>query len=541
MYKLLWISDLHTTGYASHAKAIIRALNRHYSRQFKISVLAINHTIEKDEIISQLRRELPFLDNIYSIKTPAKDGLILTYGNFVKDQVLGVYELLEVSKTFQPDYIFALNDNICETYLKTRWAFPNTKYLAYMPVDSTGLPIGFFDSLKRYDALLGVNNIAHQELTYTLNGSYKGVMGALYPVMDFSFHKLIRTEGLRQKWLGEGKESTFIIINVNMNQKRKRLDLTLEAFSKFHQKHPDSHLILKTRNFSPDGIPNLEEALKKDYASIRDSITLIDRVLSVAELNELYNLSNVFLTTSIAEGWGFTPCEAALAGCPVLAPRHTSFIEIFDQFGSCYKASRKSFYNANKTEVADNVMLNYANYTRKTAEFSTFKYVETIPELPLPMIAVSQFGQDVPDQPPASIGNIPVLGNFRTLDYAITQIPKILDSYDRNSLNIMLQTGTDFTFYTSQTVNYRSRPIALHPNFDLSQVKDINTDAFYISNYMPDVDDIVDRLEKHMKSPVDNTDQIVAWFERNCNDKIVADKLANYLIQVKLKSQTLDI
>jgi hypothetical protein len=170
MYTLLWISDLHTTGYASHAKAIIRALNRYYSRQFKISVLAINHTIDRDEIVRQLREELPFLDNIYSITTPARDGLILSFGNFVKDQVLGVYELLNISKTFQPDYIFSLNDNICENYLKTRWAFPNTKFMAYMPVDSTGLPIGFFDSLKRFDALLGVNQIAHQELTYTLNG-----------------------------------------------------------------------------------------------------------------------------------------------------------------------------------------------------------------------------------------------------------------------------------------------------------------------------------------------------------------------------------
>lgn len=535
MYTLLWISDLHTTGYASHAKAIIRALNRYYSRQFKISVLAINHTIDRDEIVQQLRTELPFLDNIYSITTPARDGLILSFGNFVKDQVLGVYELLNISKTFQPDYIFSLNDNICENYLKTRWAFPNTKFMAYMPVDSTGLPIGFFDSLKRFDALLGVNQIAHQELTYTLNGSYNGVLGVLYPVMDFSFHKLLRTTGLREKWLGPGKEDTFIIINVNMNQKRKRLDLTLEAFSRFQKIHADSHLILKTRNFSPDGIANLEETLTKDFAHLKNHITVIDRVLSVAELNELYNLSNVFLTTSMAEGWGFTPCEAALAGCPVLAPRHTSFIEIFDQFGSCYKTIRKSFYNANKNEIADNVMLNYANYTRKTSEYSTFKYVENIPELPIPMVAISQFGQDVGDQPPATIGNIPVLGNFRSLDFAITQLPRILDKYDRNAINIMLQTGPDFTFYTSQTVNYRSRPIYLHKEFDLSQVKDINTDAFYISNYLPDVDDIVNRLEQHLQSPVDNTEKIVAWFEKNCNEKIVADKLANYLIEVKLK------
>lgn len=64
----------------------------------------------------------------------------------------------------------------------------------------------------------------------------------------------------------------------------------------------------------------------------------------------------------------------------------------------------------------------------------------------------------------------------------------------------MIQTGPDFRFYATQVAAYRARPLCLHKDFDLIQVKDINTDAFYISNYVPDVDNLVERLKIHVPS-----------------------------------------
>ncbi|MGH2642335.1 MAG: glycosyltransferase [Chitinophagaceae bacterium] len=46
-------------------------------------------------------------------------------------------------------------------------------------------------------------------------------------------------------------------------------------------------------------------------------------------MHKIYQCLDLFLTTTMAEGWGLTPCEAVANRVPVIAPSHTSFKEIF--------------------------------------------------------------------------------------------------------------------------------------------------------------------------------------------------------------------
>jgi glycosyltransferase involved in cell wall biosynthesis len=45
-------------------------------------------------------------------------------------------------------------------------------------------------------------------------------------------------------------------------------------------------------------------------------------------VNKVYNASDVFLTTTLGEGWGLTYSEAAACKLPVIAPYTTSFMEM---------------------------------------------------------------------------------------------------------------------------------------------------------------------------------------------------------------------
>ena len=46
-------------------------------------------------------------------------------------------------------------------------------------------------------------------------------------------------------------------------------------------------------------------------------------------LNLIYNATDVGLSTSMGEGWGFVPMEHAAAGVAQILPRHSALAEIW--------------------------------------------------------------------------------------------------------------------------------------------------------------------------------------------------------------------
>jgi len=58
---------------------------------------------------------------------------------------------------------------------------------------------------------------------------------------------------------------------------------------------------------------------------------------------ELYNAADLYLTTSLGEGWGLGITEALGCGCPAAVPMHTSCAEIadtVDTLGMCKRVVR---------------------------------------------------------------------------------------------------------------------------------------------------------------------------------------------------------
>jgi glycosyltransferase involved in cell wall biosynthesis len=50
--------------------------------------------------------------------------------------------------------------------------------------------------------------------------------------------------------------------------------------------------------------------------------------MPVDMLNKIYNSTDLYLTTTLGEGWGLTFSEAAACKIPIIAPYSTSFMEM---------------------------------------------------------------------------------------------------------------------------------------------------------------------------------------------------------------------
>lgn len=143
------------------------------------------------------------------------------------------------------------------------------------------------------------------------------------------------------KWL---KDDDFVIINVNTNQCRKDTPRSLEIHAGLLARGIPARLVMHMPAAgSPDQQINLDDCAVQlglkmgewchHTAMFRGTISVIpeETDLSVkgnASLVGLYNMADLYLTTTLGEGWGLGITEALACGTPVAMPGHTSCKEI---------------------------------------------------------------------------------------------------------------------------------------------------------------------------------------------------------------------
>lgn len=536
-HHLLWVSDLHHTGYGTMARQFLKSLNG----KFDLSVLAINH--KNKNLKQELQEALPFLINIWVTEIPSQsDGLSLGCKKYTKrpcvKQILGVYKLIEISKYFQPSIILFMNDNIIDNYVSIKWLFPTSKFISYMPVDSGDVPKGYFNYLDNFDLTLAMSQYSQKEIEQSFNKEYVNVK-TLYPILNTTdYYQLNNKIDLRAKWIPE-YENRYIILNINNNQVRKRLDKTLEMFSIFYRNHTDSYLIIKTgkSDTSGNGINDIYEFINDKYLDIKDNIRVINDILSCQELNELYNIADVFVTTCIGEGWGHTPCEAILAGTNTLVPRHTSFIEIFEGKSPCYNVIETPWYMKNIKESpipTPEGLYNLISLIRKTTQNRMVKFAKYIEPNNFPTIVISEFGTDIWPQNESMLNsNIKLIANFRTLSYAKTILNDYLTTTKLNAIQIRIQYGKNFTFIRKELGDLNlNKSIIENSEFDVVQVKISVLANFLVSVYLPDIDDMLKHLEELYNTKKEPSSEIKQWLLNNCNSKELGLRLGKYMLSL---------
>lgn len=153
-----------------------------------------------------------------------------------------------------------------------------------------------------------------------------------------AFHKLDQST-CREKY--GIRRDIFLVGNVNRNQPRKRLDLTIRAFAQFAENKSNVYLLLHAVRNDAGG---LDLGQLASYYGISDKIIsshkfFKDKTATIEELNEIYNTLDVQVNTSGGEGFGLPAFESAASYIPQIVPDWSATKEIWGGHGELIKIS----------------------------------------------------------------------------------------------------------------------------------------------------------------------------------------------------------
>ena len=300
--KILLISDhaLSNTGVATQSKHLVDGL----TKLGKYEIVQLGAAIYHDS---------------YDLVKVSDDFTIIPVNGFGdKDTIRSMlvsYEpdiLIIFSDGRFFNYIFEMEDEIHQVCPIMWWHVWDNR------------PTPYFNKIK-YDCVDTINCIS--ELTFdvckSVLGSDKKLFYIPHTVPQDLFFKLDDNDILyhKEKILGKNKND-FLCTWVNRNIRRKRPADVLKSWQIFlfdlEQKlgHKKAILIMHTDPYDRAGT-NLVEVAKS--LEILDNVRFSDQEASFEKLNILYNISDVVINISQAEGFGLTTLEAMSSGTPIIA------------------------------------------------------------------------------------------------------------------------------------------------------------------------------------------------------------------------------
>lgn len=123
------------------------------------------------------------------------------------------------------------------------------------------------------------------------------------------------------------KPDDFLIVNVNKNEWRKDPLRSLEILRGLRRRNVPAKMILRMAPLSNCNGTALKWAA--DQLGLRDGVDWFYlEGLTEEELVKLYRAADLYLTTTLGEGWGLGITEALGCGTPVAMPEHTACGEI---------------------------------------------------------------------------------------------------------------------------------------------------------------------------------------------------------------------
>ena len=327
--KILCLFDyVARTGYGTVSKNIVQELKKYYGSNIKLDIIAVNYFGE------------PYAEdeNINVISARVTD---------VNDDPFGRFFFLKVLKENKDyDGIFILQDlGVIIPFIevlqhikaeKKENNHKNFKSIFYFPVDCT-IIYELTRNLEFFDLLVTYNEFGRKEILKHRPDLKTKIKVVPHGNNSKDFYPISEDEkkAFRKEFFGENADK-FIVTNINRNQPRKDIPNTifgfLEATKNWDSKLPKPFLYLHMHPKDPMGWDiraiMLQTGLKEDIDYKLLPKELEDTMAETDYVNKIYNASDVYITTTLGEGWGLTLSEAASCKIPIIAPYTTSFIEM---------------------------------------------------------------------------------------------------------------------------------------------------------------------------------------------------------------------
>ncbi len=126
----------------------------------------------------------------------------------------------------------------------------------------------------------------------------------------------------KSQLFGQNRKDNFIAFWNNRNARRKRPSDVLESWKVFldllqaKHGHKNATLLMHTDPLDQEG-PNLHEVVK--MLDISQNVTFSTERIDFEKMNVLYNITDVTINISFAEGFGLSTLEAMTVGKPIIA------------------------------------------------------------------------------------------------------------------------------------------------------------------------------------------------------------------------------
>jgi GT2 family glycosyltransferase/glycosyltransferase involved in cell wall biosynthesis len=248
---------------------------------------------------------------------------------------LGRFE--SVVEAMRPDVTVIFNDHYIVRDFVEKNKEIDTLLVGYMPIDAEHIRYDWARELNGLDLAILYTEFGREQLT---KSGYEGKTEVIPHGVDPKiYHPVDKIEARRSIGL-EGLDDYFIVGNVNNDQPRKRLDLTVEFFCKWvarmelpeevvlytHTKTEGIHCDLQDLfSFWSNKLYGDKRMLKRWICTGTDTM----KVKGTSELNMkyVYSALDMQITTTMGEGWGLTQLEGMACGIPQIAPRYAALGE----------------------------------------------------------------------------------------------------------------------------------------------------------------------------------------------------------------------
>lgn len=283
----------------------------------------------------------------------------------------GYARIPELIDKLNPEIVFIIYDLTFQVeYLKHLNACNGDfKVAIYSPLESGPIAPEIGVGLKGVSAFAVYTKYALQEMTNCISEVKVNHPEFKFPNMHViphavdtnKFHPISTAKSknsrslARKALFGEDTDllDSFIFLNANRNQPRKRIDLSLEAFAIFAKGKPKNvrlfmHMALQDRGW------NIIAMAKRLGISDRLIMMSTDNqipTLDASQLNLIYNACDVGFTTSTGEGWGLVSFEHAATGAPQIIPSHTALKELWIESAEMVNPSYRLTYPGNLTHA----------------------------------------------------------------------------------------------------------------------------------------------------------------------------------------------
>lgn len=309
--KILWVGDACVpTGFARVTHAVC---DRLHDRGHDVAVLGINYLGDP--------HDYPY--RIY----PASHDASRPHGqDRIADVVAGE----------KPDVVLCLNDIWCMAdyvdALKELRAKQDFRFIAYSPMDCSPLPRGLKPAFDAFDMLVSYTKTGYNAMR---GSGYDGPLAIIPHGVDTdTFYPMNKAEA--KQALGLPQDS-FVVLNANRNQPRKRIDLTVRGFMKFAQLVSPRPVVLYLHMGTKDMGWNAEllfEQVRAEYGTPNAHLAINRKVkqlqsVSVDDLRLIYNAADVNVNTCDAEGWGLIAFESAACRVAQIQPDHSACAELW--------------------------------------------------------------------------------------------------------------------------------------------------------------------------------------------------------------------